>query len=359
MTSNYPFVTSINGVINFHNGKYVSIPEDYRKERNKEILDEFYKKLLSVNNEALSTGTDPLGFDYIIYQNICNVGILVGLSTSSLANNNRKKYPYHKFERTYLIERIKEDKRIQNFDEFIPIEIATQNIHELRNLNFKISSSIDEILDYATDSDWEVKFDNADDNIKKIYVSSRLTKFILDNIKFYMPDYLDKLKPNTERKFSIHKSVNKIVKIFSNDFKKKRLTIELEGNTYKQIQGDKELFEIILMLLVENAIKYSRDSSAIAPNVKIREQDNGVVEINIQSYGSLIPDEDIPKLFTRGYRSEVHNKIKDGTGMGLHNAYKLIKLLGGDLSYSKQSASPGDKITGWNNFTIICKQTVT
>jgi hypothetical protein len=32
-----------------------------------------------------------------------------------------------------------------------------------------------------------------------------------------MPDYLDNLKPNTERKFSIHKSVNKISKLFNGD----------------------------------------------------------------------------------------------------------------------------------------------
>ena len=358
MTSNYPYATILNGSVDFHDGKLIKIPPDFLKEKNKPIIIPYYRALLSENVEELTIGTDPLGFDYVIFQNVCNIGILINNSSSSIINTNKKKYPNNKFDKTYFIERVKEDKRIQNFEEYIPIEIATQNIHELRNLNGKISSSVDEILDYSSENEWEIKFDNADDNIKKIYVSSRLTKFILDNIKFYMPDYIDNLKPNTERKFSIHKSVNKISKIFSNDFKKKKVTVPLEGNTFRQLQGDKELFEIVLMLLTENSIKYSRDANSIQPNIKIKESGT-TIEIIVSSYGSLIPDEDIPKLFTKGYRSSVHKRIKDGTGMGLHNASKLIKLFNGELSYTKQPVSQTDKTTGWNTFTLTCKQTST
>lgn len=358
MTSNYPYAEILNGIVSFHDGRLIKIPHEFNREKNKSIIIPFYRTLLSKNIEELIIGTDPIGFDYIIYQNICNTCILINNSSSSLINTNKKKYPNHKFDKTYFLERVKEDKRIQNFEEYIPIEIATQNIHELRNLNFKVSSSVDEILDYSSDSEWEVKFDNADDNIKKIYVSSRLTKFILDNIKFYMPDYLDNLKPNTERKFSIHKSANKISKIFSNDFKKRKITVPLEGNTFRQLQGDKELFEIVLMLLTENAIKYSRDANSIQPNIKIKESGQ-IVEIIVSSFGSLIPDEDIPKLFTKGYRSSIHKGVKDGTGMGLHNAFKIIKLFNGELTYTKQPASQTDKTTGWNIFTLTCKQTTT
>lgn len=356
MTSNYPYANIINGVVTFHNGKLIKLPNEYFKEKNKLVIAIYYREILSKNTEDLFINTDPLGFDFVVFQNVCNVGILINKSSSSLVKSNRKKYPNHIFEKTYFIERVKEDKRYKNFEEYIPIEIATQNLHELRNLNFKISASVDEILDYSTDSEWEIKFDSADDNIKKIYVSSRLTKFILDNIKFYMPDYLDKLKPNKERQFSIHKSVNKIAKIFSNDFKKKKIVVPLEGNTFRQVQGDKELFEIVLMLLTENAIKYSRDANSIHPNIKIKEIGDSV-EIEIHSYGTLIPNEDIPKLFSKGYRSHVHKNVKDGTGMGLHNAFKLIKLFNGDLSYKKQVVSIDDNTIGWNIFLIKCKET--
>lgn len=358
MISNYPYAKLLNGEVIFSDGKFLSLPNEYNKLSNKKVLVDFYKSKLALNTVELLFGTDPLGFDYVIYQNISNVGILLGLKSNSLSNKNRKKYPSHKFDKKYFTSRVIEDKKINNFEQYIPVEIVTQNIHEIRNLNSKISSSIDAILDYSTDNEWELKFDAADENIKKIYVSSRLTKFILDNIKFYMPNYLESLKPNKERSFSIHKSVNKIVKIYTNDFKKKQSFIKFEGNTYKQINGDKELFEIVLMLLIENSIKYSRDANSICPTVKIKEINNKKVEITVHSFGSLIPDDEISKLFSRGFRSSIH-KIKDGTGMGLYNASKLISLFSGTLTYRKQVAS-ADKINelGWNIFEITCNETI-
>ena len=354
MRSNYPHAVLTDGELTFYNGSALVIPAEYEKQRNRQLLDEFYRDLLSKNSEELIVGTDPLGFDYIMYQNLCNVGLLMGLSSSHEANNNRKKYPNHKFSRDYIKFRVTEDKTIQNYEKYLPVEAVTQNVHELRNLNFKISSSIDEILDSVSDEDWEGKFDNADDNIKKIYVSSRLIKFILDNIKFYMPNYVDGLKPTTDRQFSIHKSVNKIVKIYSNDFKKKKATIDLDGNTMRLLQGDKELFEIVLMLLMENSIKYSRDPYRIHPRVKIsQDKNNGLTKISIQSFGKLIPDDETQKLFTRGFRSSVHNTGQDGTGMGLHNAGKIVKLYNGELRYSKLASSQEDKSTGWNYFDIL------
>lgn len=354
--TNYPSATLNNGSVIFSDGKMLDIPSVYLRPKNEKSIKEFYLDILKNEGDELVIGTDILGFDYVLYQGICNVGLLLGISYSHLANDNRKKFPHCRFDKNYLIERIKEDKKLQNFEEFIPIQIVTQNVHEIRNINAKITSSVDELLDYANDTEWETKFDKADDNIKKIYVGSRLIKFILDNFKFYMPNYLENLKPNIDRNIHIHKSLNKVVKIYSNYFKKRKTIIEFEGNTFRQMQGDKELFEIMLMLLMENAIKYSRDPHSICPKVNIREGHQNSVSITIQSYGRIIPDEDIPKLFTRGFRSVAH-KNKDGTGMGLFNANSIVKLLGGELIYNKNTLNATDFDCGWNCFTITFKKT--
>ena len=50
-----------------------------------------------------------------------------------------------------------------------------------------------------SDEEWEEKFDNQTENIKKIYVGSRLIKFILDNIKFYQPNFFKNLKIKYDR----------------------------------------------------------------------------------------------------------------------------------------------------------------
>ncbi len=357
MNSVYPYIQISTGDLKFVSGGLVVIPKEYLKASNLIILKSFYKELLSGNNEDILNGIDPLGFDYIIYQNFCNCGLLIGEMKGALRLNNRKKYPQNKFERDYLIGRIIEDRKIQNFEEYIPLEAVTQNLHELRNLNGKITASVDEILDYHSENEWESKFDSADDNIRKIYVSTRLTKFILDNTKFYMPDYLDRLKPNLDRRFSVHKSVTKISKIYSNDFKKRKIKINVEGTTYREILGDKELFEIVLMLLTENAIKYSSDLNTLQPIIKLKEKSNHL-EICVFSFGQLIPEEEAQKLFTKGFRSSVH-RLKDGTGMGLHNANKILQLFNCDLTYSIQNSLPSPSVSvGWNVFSIICSDTL-
>jgi two-component system sensor histidine kinase ArlS len=357
VNSVYPYIEISSGELKFINGDLVIIPKEYLKVSNLDILKSFYKEALSGNNEDLLIGVDPLGFDYIVYQNFCNCGLLFGEMKGALRLNNKKKYPQNKFDRDYLIGRIKEDRKIQNFEEYIPLEVVTQNLHELRNLNAKITASVDEILDYHSDNEWESKFDSSDDNIKKIYVSTRLTKFILDNTKFYMPDYLDSLRPNLERRFSIHKSVTKISKIYSNDFKKRKIKINVEGTTYREILGDKELFEIVLMLLTENAIKYSSDLNSLQPIIKLKETADRF-EICVFSFGQLIPEEEAKKLFTKGFRSSVH-KLKDGTGMGLHNAKKILQLFNCDLTYSIQSYSSNSSVfVGWNVFSVICSDTL-
>ncbi|MBX7153356.1 MAG: HAMP domain-containing histidine kinase [Bacteriodetes bacterium] len=354
--SNYPYAQITNNNVTLYDGEMLKLPDAYRRQKDKVLIENFYKNLLLQNFNEIQFGTDPLGFDYIIYQNVCNVGLLLGLTNSTLASTNRKKYPFHKFDRNYIINRIKLDKKLQNLEEYIPVEMVTKNIHEIRNLNFTISNSVELLLSYADESEWESKFDRADENIKKIYVGARLTRFILDNIRFYMPDYIDNIKVDKERVFSIHKAVNKIVKIYLNNFKKNKSKIVFEGTTYKNLQGDKELFEIALMLLIENAQKYSRDPNTIPPKVIIKEISNNEVVVSVHSYGNIIPEHEVLNLYTRGFRSTAHSK-KEGTGMGLYNARGILKKFDAELEYHNHSHStmPDNTVIGWNIFDIKCK----
>jgi len=169
-----------------------------------------------------------------------------------------------------------------------------------------------------------------------------------------MPDYLENLKLISDKHFSIHKSVNKISKIFSNNSKKRKILLSLEGNTFRQLQGDKELFELVLMLLTENSKKYSNDASTIPPKIIISEIENKV-EIVISSFGFLLPKEDESSLFTKGFRSKINKNSKEGTGMGLYNASKILTFFNGILEYTNHPSSTPE--IGWNNFVIKLSKT--
>jgi signal transduction histidine kinase len=347
--SDFPYIQVVHGKIYFHDGDLISLPKEYQK--NIEKTEKFYKAILDKGSEKIVIGLDPIGFNYIYLQNFCNIGLVIG-SGSGLSRDNGKKYPVNKFSKEFLIKRIEKERKLMSFEDFIPREFVTQNIHELRNLNSKVSSNIDALLNIREEDEWDEKFDKADENVKKIFVASRLIKFILDNIKFYIPDYIQGIELDITRSFRIHRSASKIVKIYRNDFKKKKSEIELLGNTNRVLFGDREYFEIILMLLIENALKYSNDSASLAPQVELEDIGKST-RLTIKSYGLIIPKDDQGKLFSKGFRSAVHRGINEGTGMGLHNASELVRLFNGRLNYTSEKVNViQEQDIGWNCFQI-------
>lgn len=350
----YPNIKVQKKLIEFSDGRFCNIPKEYLKESNKKCLLEFYEKIIGKSsNNIINVGIDPLGFTYINLDFITYVGLVTKLKDNKSNNNNLgKKYPDNKFGLEYLKKQIRFEYDLVNFKEFIPIDIVTQNLHELRGLNSKISANIDALMDIQSESEWEEKFDVQEENVKKIYVASRLIKFILDNIKFYIPDFFENLKLDYNKSFIVHRSVSKIVKIYRNDFKKDKALIEFTGSSLSKVKGDKEYFEILVKILVENALKYSEIPKKIAPKVEIKEHNNQII-ISVHSYGKPIPNNERAYIFLKGFRSSVNKNLKEGTGMGLYNAKQLSNHFNSSLNYECVNVSDNENIElAWNIFHL-------
>ena len=356
MIFDFPAAKFQKGSVEFNDGKIIDLPSDYRKSHNRKIVTDFYSNLLEKKSDELEYGEDPLGFFFLKYDFICYIGLVCTCTKKSLGNRLKKKFPDNKFTLKYLSYRIKEDHKLINFNELIPIDIVTHNLHELRGLNAKVTDNVDLLLGFNSESEWEKTFDNADHNLKKIYVASRLTKFILDNTKFYDPKFWDTLKIKRGRYFVAHGSVNKIVKIYRNDFKLEKPDLEFKGNSFRQLEGEKQYFEVLIKILVENAYKYS-PFKKLGPKIIIKEQGK-TINIVAQSYGQIIPKQDRLHLFSKGFRSGVNKTKAEGTGIGLYNAKRLTEKFDGTLTYScdVQSTEEGNEI-GWNIFTLTFKNT--
>ena len=358
MIFNFPSATYIDNELLFQSGKFCALPHEYLKKSNKEKISKFYQELIIKLKgcETVQTGTDPLGFDYIILDFICYVGLIFIGEKSSKKNSNKKKYPNNKFPKEYIKGRINEEYDQLNINKYVPVEIFSQSLHELRGLNSKISGHIDNLMQLTDENLWAERFDEANENFKKIYVGSRMTKFILDNVRFFNPQFIEKLTIDKQFRFVAHKSIYKIVKIYQNDFTSNKAEITFTGNSYKYVRGEREYFEILIKTLIENALKFSTEKR-IGPKINIEEMANNKLKITISSYGRLIPKEEKEDIFTRGYRSTVHSHTK-GTGMGLYIAYNLAKLYNISLYYKAEEVSEDKSIKiGWNKFILICNET--
>jgi two-component system, OmpR family, sensor histidine kinase ArlS len=88
--------------------------------------------------------------------------------------------------------------------------------------------------------------------------------------------------------------------------------------------------EQIMIILLDNAVKYSDTHSTI--EVKLKDsQDEVIIEVKDEGIG--IPEEDLPKIFDRFYRvDKARSREKGGYGLGLAIASKLIQNYDGEIT---------------------------
>jgi two-component system sensor histidine kinase KdpD len=110
----------------------------------------------------------------------------------------------------------------------------------------------------------------------------------------------------------------------------------LDGHTLVQqvpddlhVDADRDLLDLALRQLLDNALKYSPPTSTI----EVQASGNGAVEIAVRNSGSMIPAREQGRIFERFYRGSRSHTIP-GTGMGLAIVRQIARAHGGSLSVS-------------------------
>lgn len=99
------------------------------------------------------------------------------------------------------------------------------------------------------------------------------------------------------------------------------------------VNADPEKLRQILVILLDNAIKYSPVESEI--KVKIWRQDNSAV-IEISDCGPGIPESELLLVFNRFYRGSNVKNNTEGSGLGLSIVKSILKNLGGEIELSNR-----------------------
>jgi signal transduction histidine kinase len=88
-------------------------------------------------------------------------------------------------------------------------------------------------------------------------------------------------------------------------------------------------FEQILIIIMDNAVKYSTNRNEVHVSISSNTKD---FEIVIQDFGEGISEEDIPKIFNRFYRvDKARARTKGGNGLGLSIAKQLLESYKGKI----------------------------
>lgn len=106
---------------------------------------------------------------------------------------------------------------------------------------------------------------------------------------------------------------------------RRRLTLDRAGGDL-EVRADPILLEQALANVVENAIRFSPDGTAIALTW-VRQ--GGRVVLQVSDEGPGVPDEDLGRIFDKFYRSPASSANLQGTGLGLSIVKGLMESMGG------------------------------
>lgn len=98
--------------------------------------------------------------------------------------------------------------------------------------------------------------------------------------------------------------------------------------------GDPDRIEELLGILLDNAGKYTRPEGSVVVETR-KQRDKAVVEVRDSGVG--IPEEDLPNIFERFYRSDTsRSKETGGFGLGLAIAKHIVDMSNGRITVSSR-----------------------
>ncbi len=97
-----------------------------------------------------------------------------------------------------------------------------------------------------------------------------------------------------------------------------------------QLRGDPAGLRLALKILLENAVRYTPEGSALV--VLGRRKGKGV-ELALRDSGAGVPQADLPRIFDRGYRGSNAEGLP-GSGIGLYMARSVVEVHGGTLEHA-------------------------
>lgn len=183
------------------------------------------------------------------------------------------------------------------------------------------------------------EFDNMDDAQKAKIIhtlkqSSSNTYALLENLLDWSQAQTGKIV-NKPEKFILSDAISEVFRFLEAraNLKNQRLINEIPGNTF--VFADKQLVKNVLINLVNNAIKFSRDHTAI----RVTTSRNGSMQhISITDQGIGIPSDRIDRLFRIDSglkRSGTHDE--PGTGLGLIMVAEYLQIIGGSIEATSRA----------------------
>lgn len=149
-------------------------------------------------------------------------------------------------------------------------------------------------------------------------------------------------KPQFER-VNLYELVQNVARKMKGLARNQSCSIEVQAFGNSVCQTDRDLMEMVLDNILDNAIHYSGDSSLIQVVLNSDLKPEGFVEISVRDQGPGVPESDIERIFMQFERVDASRDRKTGgSGLGLAICKSIVTSLGGSIE--ARNLNPGFEI---------------
>ena len=165
----------------------------------------------------------------------------------------------------------------------------------------------------------------------------RRVEDILQATRLNLPDAL------VRSPFDITEFVEDTVSTFIHLHPASSIPVTLIGDSGLLLQGDEEMWRLCLTNLLENAIKYSPAQTSVEV---ILDTTTKKPSLSIIDHGPGITHDERKKVFEAFYRLP-RDKDVEGTGLGLHLVYRIVKMHGAEIHITSTTGGGATFVIDW------------
>ena len=239
------------------------------------------------------------------------------------------------------------DMAVQLEDTLLDLKKSEQMRREfVANVSHELRTPITSVKSYAETLEGEP--DMPEDTRQRflgviLNESDRMTKIVQDLLTLSRFD-AGSIEFSFEY-FSFEKSVRDVYNAMRMEAQshEHEFSLELEIPLPK-VRGDKQRIEQVLINMVSNAIKYTKNGGRISMTAGWKDD---MAWCSVKDNGIGIPQEDAEKVFDRFYRvDKARSRESGGTGLGLSIAQEIVVRHGGRIELQSR-LNKGTRITMW------------
>ncbi|NTW70618.1 MAG: cell wall metabolism sensor histidine kinase WalK [Eubacteriaceae bacterium] len=165
--------------------------------------------------------------------------------------------------------------------------------------------------------------------------TDRLIKLVEDILTMSFLDNENNIGTMDKEKLNPVEEIRKVIYLLHKEADKKHLGMEVHAEeTVPYITFNRNYFKQMMMNLISNAIKYSRENGTVVVNIR---KENSKLIIEVSDNGIGIPEKDLFRIFERFYRVDKGRAREEGgTGLGLAIVKHILQTHNGDIQVKSE-----------------------